>query len=471
MSDHKEFDNYIKGLFDKDPKVPSELNWEEMNFDLPDTTNPVEQTNKSGIKKYIGLLLLLLIAVSLIYFGTKKEEITEELRQAPVQLTEQLSEDRTPNTVSETTKQKTQNASASHSTPKQTNPSIARYERDKTRPNPTTHTKKEKALNTSISIALAQSPVTTIKTKSSDADEFINSKEDLSRNFSVNNNTPIIVETPSSTKEITSSFSPIIKDNSTQEIVLQTIENLSAIETSNLSLSSNKNEIELKQIPALSEVKEVKSGNRFKVEEVFVAYGLNNFGLKTDTSNILNEKVNNTIGNSFRMGVRLHLSDNWTANLGAKYDRYHSTFEHTRELEVEYDLPRLVRIYIYEETFHNNYTNTLGIQLGLERRWKIAKQLQLYAGIGITPTYTLSSIGKTTAGTLVDELTYDNQVGKLSMNGGLSAGIIVPINRSINIEAAYQYNKFFLNDIFINKDIHTTQQSTLSLMLSYRLIK
>jgi len=120
-----------------------------------------------------------------------------------------------------------------------------------------------------------------------------------------------------------------------------------------------------------------------------------------------------------------------------------------------YDLENLVKIYRTERTFHNNYTNTLGIKLGLERRLRVSNWLQLYAGLDIAPIYAISAIGKTVTDTMVDELTYDNQVSRLSLSGGVSAGMIIPINRSINLEAAYQYNQFLFNGIFINNGIST----------------
>jgi len=53
----------------------------------------------------------------------------------------------------------------------------------------------------------------------------------------------------------------------------------------------------------------------------------------------------------------------------------------------------------------------------------------------------------------------------------LGAGVIVPINQSINVEATYQYNRFLFNNIFINNGIQSNQQNAVSLMITYRLTK
>jgi len=72
VSKDKEFDNYIKGLFNEDPKAPSELRWEAMDFDLP---NPKKKEPKSN-KKYWLLLLLLLFTSSALYLATKYDLIS-----------------------------------------------------------------------------------------------------------------------------------------------------------------------------------------------------------------------------------------------------------------------------------------------------------------------------------------------------------------------------------------------------------
>lgn len=472
MNDNKEFDKYIKGLFDEDPKVPSELKWEKMDFDLP-TTN--EQSNKPNRKKYIGLLLLLFIAIAIAYFNVKKEEVIDY--QPLTQSTQQPSDDKIrskSNTyTSQPKKQDTKEAndlkekqvSDNSITQSHTQTVIQKIENT---PAPNNIPKQISPSNT----ALAQTAKVSLATQINNQSISINSKNDFLKDFSENNTIPVNtisknVKPKSSIS--TPSFSPPLKTESTQKSEQQITETLPIIQINNLPIS---NKSTLLPSPDLLQTDYVDNKSKFHFNEVYIGYGLNNFNLKTDsTSTILKDKINKAIGNSLRAGVRLRLNDNWAGNFQLKYDRFHSTFEHIRSLDTLYDGQRLIRIYRYEETFHNNYTSTLGLQLGLERRWQVANRLQLYAGLGIAPTYALSATGKTTAKTDVERLAFDNQVGRFSINGGISAGVIVPINQSINVEAAYQYNRFLFNNIFINNGIQSNQQNAVSLMITYRLTK
>jgi len=211
--------------------------------------------------------------------------------------------------------------------------------------------------------------------------------------------------------------------------------------------------------------------SQFVMEDLLIGYAGNTYELKIADSNILKDKVSKAYAASFKAGLRFSINRNWKSSLVAKYDRYHSVFEHTRDLDVTYNLEALRKTSRKEFTYKNNYTNTIGLEFGIERRWPLIGQLQACTGIGITPTYSISTSGKTTEGMLVDNLVHDEEVSKISINGGVTLGLIYPISRSINLEAAYQFNNFFLNSIFINNGIHTSKQSNISLGVSYRLRK
>lgn len=475
MNDYDKFDDYIKGLFDKTPKVPAELNWEEMDFDLPDAK---EQKTKPNRKKYLGLLLLLLVAIVVVYFSIDKEKNAEN--QDPKQMTEQATDSETVSKIPQlSTEDNTKNTSAINDLQKGEKTPSSTFIDDKATLNSNTRTAKPKKRKASKSNnlekktppSIANDSFPAIATDNNSQLNPINTKDDFLSDFPKNNTAQILTQTNNnvSYKSVeSSSSSPITQTQSLEESIPLSIEALSTISINNLPIND---EVELLPSPALSEMNYEDKTSNFRLGEVFVGYGLNNFNLKTEDSNILKNKVNRAIGNSMRVGARLRLNDNWQTNIQLKHDRYHSTFEHIRALDTTYrsDGNRLYRVYKYENTFQNNYTNTLGLQLGVERKWQVAKRLQLYAGIGFTPTYAFSVNGKTTADTVVDKLIFDNQINKFSVSGSASAGVIIPINQSINIEAAYQYNRFLLNDIFINNGIQANQQNTASLMISYRL--
>jgi len=469
MNDNKEFDDYIKGLFDKKPKVPSELRWEEMDFDLPNTN----EQNKSNWKKYLALLLFLLIGIAIVYFGIDREKATiTQLTEQPlndvsvsnlIDRTELSKEDKsllkntlenkeTSNKEQTLTKKITSNVSIT----KQDNPSSSTLNSKLNKANPVT-----KMVQEIEAFAPAHNEYSF---------NFTYSKNDIITKSSNNDVTPIAkqtIDTPIKPTPVITPSSPTIV-TSTPKTAQSIIKTLPVISIGDLPTF---NKTILKSTPNFTETDYADKNAKFCAEDIFIAYGLNNYKIKIDSTSILGKSINSAIGNSLKAGVRFRLNDNWTTNLQLKYDRYHSTFEHIHPLDTLYNGQRLVRIYRYEQTFHNNYTNTLGIQLGLEGKWQIAKRLQLSAGLGITPTYTLSATGKTTIDRInVERLVFDDEISRFSMNGGLSAGAIIPIHEFINVEATYQHNRFFLNHIFINHSTRTDQQNVFSLGLTYQLM-
>jgi len=503
MKNHKEFDKYIKGLFEKDPEIPSELNWEAMDFDFPQTT---EQNDKTNYKKYIGILLLLLFTTSIGYFYfnemgifTKtsssllstdesifsksnfrdnvssrlesKEPTNLQLNERPTQLVSELSTNESP-TSNYTFEEKNKNKDKG----------IAQN----------TVTK----INASTKKSVLQAELSTDKKTT----PILNKQDDLASNNTVkgtNNSTSQtnnLLNVKQNKANLPKSYighTSTIGTNETSKAKTKTESN--SIETSpvlsqtNLVQSSIANPLPRIQISNLpnTEISDLaiatpfpkaknnvqKSKNKIKMSEVFIGYGYNTFNLNIDDTDILKDKVNNVRGSSLKAGIRLNKNTDWSVSLLLKYDQYHSTFDHIRALEPIVDFKNLRRIKREEVTFHNNYTNTIGLQIGLERNVKVLNLFQLYAGMNIAPTYTLSAKGKTTENTIVSDLIYDNDISKFALNGGVNLGVIYPINPSLNIELAYQYNRIFLDGIFINNDIITNQQNALFFTISYKLKK
>lgn len=212
-----------------------------------------------------------------------------------------------------------------------------------------------------------------------------------------------------------------------------------------------------------------ENGNDSKKRIALVlAAGYNTFNLKMEDSNILKDKLNNVFGNSFTAGTKIRHNEKWRTTVLLNFNRLHSTFEHTRYLDTIYDIEQSLKIKRKEVTFHNNFTNLLGLQLGVERKVYSINQFQLNAGLAVAPTYTLSTNGKTTQNTLVEKLVYDNEISKFSAAGVAKLNAIYAINNSINIEASYQFNQFFVNEIFINTNVFTNRQSIFTFGFAYR---
>ena len=455
------FDNYIKGLFDEDPEVPSSLAWEAMEFDLPKKT---EEKKKQPWKRYLLLLLFLFMGSTIAYLSYQLNHLND-LKGASA-IAENIPEEKATSTIKNNLNQEASTV--------------------------TNTIQKENNKATQEIIQSSNKDVSVKKNSITDAVEF---KKGRSKHLNQGNNQT----TNSSNQIITNFFSK--KDN----VVTNNESNINGSISNDMnneqngskvkSSTSSKNSIEpstpsslfqltppldliaIKEVATeqkdtpeltLASNEHVEDNDKKSVlQEIFVGYGYNTFKLKVSEANLLNDKLNLALGQSFSAGARLNINDHWKTNLQLRFDRYHSTFEHTRDLEPIINIQEAYKINRKEITYHNNYTNTLGLQLGLERVWKLPNQLHLYTSFVFTPTYILSTEGKTTTGTAVDLLTLNDQ-SKFSLNGGLKLGLMYPLTESVNIEMGYHFNKFFINEVFINNEVLTNQQNSISFLLAYR---
>lgn len=512
MSEHKKFDDYIKGLFDENPKVPSDLNWEEMNFDLP---IPEEKGKKSN-KKYIGILLLFFFVTSIGFFGLMRNKLanttpisskaptdlsseiggmTGIVEQSKINSKEFINQDRVASKEENLEKgfilSKNQTQLPAKSIAKEVE--VKNFANQTSNQVPTKSVVKEGSVPKSIAdsnesklndgFAITRVPVSNNhKGNSSNPETIISfsakamtdlneeSSQLYKRNEANKLNEPLVGNPMPNSEEVSgkkespnrSGFNLIPEKGPAAEY----LEPLSIV-------LSNNSATDLKpELSPPSPISEKTQKGTSNVEALFLGYGYNKFSLNIANSNPLKDKVESAFGNTFKIGIRLNLNQNWKTNVQLKLDRYHSTFEYARDLEPIYDLDSFSKYHRQEITFHNNYTNTIGLQLGVERRFKLNNSFDLYAGIGISPTYVLSASGKTLVdGQTIEDLVDDNQSDKFTINAGVNLGMIYNLNPSVSVELAYQYNRFLLGDIFINKDISTNQQNALSLILSYRLTK
>ncbi len=442
MNEQKEFDKYIKGLFNEDPKVPSELKWEAMDIELPD--NVVH--SKKSRRKYILFFLFIFLVTSIAYFSINRKDAVKV--QTSTAIAEQIQEEA--------------KLSAPIIEKKMDDPILtleAKEASTSTISNTTTVQSVQKAeakpYNITSIAGYASGNEHSI-TKQSDNNVKTNVALKEVDSSSLNDETTKIVLSRS-----------VQVDEPIQKQEYQIVELLPGKGIDFLKIDYAK-DVTLELNPLFSNNKDHTNGS-FKIKEFFVGYGYNHFKLNVKESNVLKDKVKNVFGQSFNVGLRLDMNKNWRTQIVLKYDRYHSAFDHTRILDPEVDIQNYRIINREEITYHNNFTNTLGLQLGLDRKLSIANHFQIYAGVNIMPTYMLNTTGKTTDDTIVRTLSYDDQNGKLSIAGGLNAGLVFSVNRSVNLELVYQMNQFFFNDIFINDGIKTNQQHAVSLLLTYKL--
>ncbi|MEM9820681.1 MAG: hypothetical protein AAF985_06395 [Bacteroidota bacterium] len=466
--EEKEFDQYIQGLFEKDPKVPSDLKWEEMNFTLPDHRDEDKQPGK----RYLALLLLLLCLSLIGFFALQPESSIPNINPTnnKVQAIQQNKGKIVDKEVDkETTKQ------AANSSKATTKESVAKALWPKEAPSPKTTLAKQEKTNRDQSgqQRYADHGSTPPETTAEE-----DPKIDLPPQ-PVSSTSPWVSKTPTdeAKSSIKGSTSSLQENTPSQQapIASSTKEDLTKVKQGlavgplismtfdQASLNPKEHNKEL--------INPAPSPAKSKLQSIYLGFGYHRFGLDIEASNLLRDKVKATLGTSFQAGVRLSLFQQWMGNIGIQLDRYHTTFEHTHDLETQIDFQRNVKIIRKELTFHNNYSHSLGLVLGIDRLWSIHHFVGLRKGLNIRPSYTIAVSGKTTTGAQVRLLEQDGGSNQFALNGGADLGLVFPIGRFLDLELSYQYKRFFYNPTFINREVFSKQVNSLSVVLAYRFVR
>lgn len=527
MNKDKEFDDYIKGFFDKDPEVPSELDWEAMDFDLPkpEIAETKEETGNK-YKKYLLLLLLLLTAViGFLNFNKNQSNNTAQSVLSKTDLlvdkpkaiadssakliidepeattnssselmvdndaainghtekhrsieskvnTEEVQTGSTNDTSNELGALKTQSQlkegekSGKNSVQKELELLLKDDEVQKLIALITDNEQQEETNKNTNSKPISTNEASAQKPLERQAKQ-PNTSANIVSSIKQNETKKHLAEKDIKTGTINIKSSHTIKKHTEDQSTNNQLSPLSPISLNSLPIPLSK-KIDVALIESYPIEKESNSKTQSKAIEIFAGYGYNIFNLNVAESNPIKENLNSDFGKSFTSGIRFDISNFWQTTLQIKYDQYHSTFEYARDLEPIYNLIGFSKVHRQELTFHNNYTNTLGIQLGVARRFNLSK-LNFYTGIGIAPTYTLSTKGKTLNDNNVNTLIYDKQINRLSVSGNLNLRMTYALNPSLNLEMVYQHNRFLSAGPFINNGSTTKQQNALFLIISYRL--
>lgn len=445
MKERDEFDDYVKGLFNEDPKVPSEFSWENMDIELPSTAKPEEEKDK---RKYLLLTLLLAAAFIFgVYFGSENSPAEEQTHLSDK--TTEIAEGENVTTVSPfepvNTEVKSQGKESAQKTIQTGTSTLS-----SSQVLPVVPDSKE-ILKTTLVEEVKKDVLNVVSTRGDDKREdeyagvFNESKEEINQEKTVNGK---------------------IQDADTDRVILS---NFSAVPVKDFSSVISITEQALTNFASVR-IKET-GGKKNQKPELRLAYGYNTFRLSFNESDVLNNKVESALGNSFALGLRLPVKGGLFLNLAAGLDRYHSTFNHSRDLEPELDFDRGVKIFREEITFHNNFTNTLSVQVGLLQKLVVSKRFEVLGGLALAPTYILSAEGKTTSGVDIEQLSLPADNSRFVWGGNLQLSFAYRLSSNLSAELVYRHGRFLSEGIFINTDTFAKQQNSLSLGLAYRLRK
>ena len=485
MSEHKEFDDYVKGLFDKDPKVPAGLDWESMGFDLPKPSTP----EKKPWRRYFWLLLLPLLfgtcSLGYFYFGNSNLLPLSESTQnsSNIEMTTTIPITATTKEANSNSNEKnglsSQDTEASN---EELNSSSIVVNADvenvdviaeslaiekpsnnlgATLTSPTSFTK-----DSNITTGLLED----ISGTSQNEIDWVNDNSEIligSSNEQIINNTITLehVNRPLLIDETDS-----IELGSKRNLSINTLTELSLLPIlwTELNLEKRNTRLELGYFDSVISTS-YSIQRKFKFDAIYVGFGYSELdAYEADSIGLLDSYINPGVGQTFYVGVRMNLFNRINTNLKINYDRMHTVFEHSAELASIYDFDNNTLTKRTEITYHNNYTNVLSLNLGIEARSKRIGRFEGFIGLGLQPGYVVSVGGKTLSERSVEFISLDNAPNKFSLSGGASAGLQYVLSRNVELGLGYYFNRTLIQPIFINNSVLTKQHQKISLSIGYR---
>ncbi|MEM8582882.1 MAG: hypothetical protein AAGF87_01370 [Bacteroidota bacterium] len=430
MEDQNKLDKYIAGLFDENPEVPAELAWENMDFDLPDHT----ANSRKSRKRFLPLLLLLMVGLSSYFFWGEPTKASIQNEDAVADVvnpdvkdlaggeTERIEgRDLVEKLNSETDLQQRLNSSLDKLSEQET------QRLSNGRVNYSSNASAVAASNDydgTLTLGLANAEQATRQ-----------DWMERPRSSNVNKLSCALIEA--------GDLLPIsIPGRDVQDLLSSAI------------------------LPFLSV--DEKAQKSKKAITLLLGFGVNTLQLDVEEGNILQEKVSAARGRSYKLGLSYPLSDKWHIQASLRYDRIRTLFIHSRDLEPVFDAVQGVRILREERTFHNNYTDLLGLQLGVDRIISILPNVDVTIGPVLAGNYIVNLIGKTTEGEETFPLSIDGRPNRFSMSAGLRTGIQLNLNPSTHVGILVQSRRFITRSVILNDGVSTNSLHKLIVQLGYR---
>lgn len=450
MKEQNNFDQYINKIFKDEWTTPDELAWEHMDIPIP----------KKRSKKR-GLLILIpfafLVSSVLIYslLNTNNPSLVVNQNQTPD--TSTIVEQNKLVDVKQSTKSEHKLQTSNTSTPTKTiTNSIDKTpaknaiatQKEQTPPNQTiTTNKKLTATVPNPSKQTIHTTTTTINTNRSSS--YLPTEPTISiENQQTNQQKPSNQRLPINERTIEQSPTnnqPPIAEKTIKKTVNKTIVFLPSKPMSQVEQTSESLTFE-----SLNNKKKL-SKSASKSIAIFAHAGPNTYTLKTQTDSLPFDQLDASNGLSISLGFRAYIRPKTSLSIGFQYDEYHSIFQHRHEARTYSSADGTTQIVEFDRHYHNNYTRTAGISLGLNQHLPIAKWLEASGGIYLAPSYRLNSTGKTVFNNTVVELSDLPETKKFNLGYGVTGGIAIPVHSNLKLTGGYQLQLTSGKGVFINQ--------------------
>lgn len=375
----KDLDKLIRDIKNSTLKTPTGLDWDNMNFDLPDSNK-----RRGLFKTYLfGLLVFLFsFSLSLVLLSSITYQLSPDHK---IELTVSSDSSKTtrPSSLSSIRKRTVKKTSSKKAV---TNPNIVKKSVKMDKPSLQDSHSPKLSFNSNID-AQDQAKI------------LVTSRGPEKRLYFINSLVPIQV------KMVKSDFKfPI-----------------SPLEVKSEQLYQSKSK-------AATGVKITKD------KSVYFSTGLNaTKNLFVSNSNQLNQANRSTsfaaIGETIEAGVIIPKKQ-FELNIGLSANRLHSTFQYERYLGYTDDYALRKRIHCTEIFYHNNYTTTLDLQLGVNFNLISQNRNTLVLNTSLSPGIILASSGRA--------LGYQDSVLRLE---NISSTNKLTANTILGLEYRYSFGK------------------------------
>ena len=144
----------------------------------------------------------------------------------------------------------------------------------------------------------------------------------------------------------------------------------------------------------------ISSQEKNPKQAIFLSFGLNQYRSNYTTANqriALEIAENETLGETIEIGWNYYLKNKFFVQSGVAYERLHSTFTYSEDLgtTVSFDLGQKTQR--NRHIFHNNYLETVQLNLGLGRNFDFGKNWGSDFVVRLSPNYKIKAEGRTLA--------------------------------------------------------------------------
>jgi hypothetical protein len=130
-----------------------------------------------------------------------------------------------------------------------------------------------------------------------------------------------------------------------------------------------------------------------KPVDLLVSIGTNKAQMNHNSAGLRNA-VTPAWGNSFQILLERKLKNNWLVSVGAGYQRLHTTFNFEKDLGTSIDYSQFQIIRKTRQVFHNNYFDLVSLNLGGGKQFKLSPRWDGELLMYLSPSRRLNYTGK-----------------------------------------------------------------------------